>query len=522
MDRALGKLPPDELGRLGRHLEEHGPHDIGTMCSGTDSPLLVLQAISAALRTHSACGWAPAHSFSAEKDAKQREFLNQMFEGSLTRLFDDCTNFSEGACMCSLLGEVTPAPATGLLYAGFPCQDVSQANPSSKRRRADVCSGKLRTGIVFKYGVCNYIRQHSPYPLQAAILENVVGLARGFGDDHDDSDITSPTSPTPLDWVAQEISDLGQFFFVFQSDPRDFGFAVSRPRLWMIAIPASLFDGVMTRDEAQSLLQDYIDSSCSAGWAQPVCFEFVSLREDSLLLSRLRDECAQLPLVTCDALTHHRRGRAQRTTCMDLQMKHCEKHGVWDMRSSGIPGPDVQQMWPTLRQLSPTEFDLLRVKAKVSEFPEKSLRVVNVNDSIHRASCRSAGSGCMTVTTSARCYLTSRCRIMTGVEALTTQGIHYNDFQDRLQLFSDRMLLDLAGNAFHCWCCTAATLATLRLLCEVQHRRRQRQRDPMNLRRSTWTQCGPLSASKTQCPEGHNSGGACGVRRNGSAPGASS
>lgn len=393
---------------------------------------------------------------------------------------------------------------------------------SSKRRRADVCSGRLRRGKVLTHGVCNYIRKHSPYSLQAAILENVVGVARGFGDDQNDSDTTSPTSPTPLDWMAQEMSGLGQFFFVFELDPRDFVFAVSRPRLWMIAISASLFDGVMTKDEAQSLLQDYIDSSCSVGWALPVCLEFVLLREDSLLLSRLRDECAQLPLVTCDALTHHRRGRAQRATWVDIHLKHCLKHGVWDMWPSGIPGSDVQQMWPTLRQLSPREFDVLRVKAKVSEFPEKYLRVVNVNHSTRRASCRSADSGCMTVTTSARSYLPSRFRIMTGAEALAPQGIHYNDPQGRLQLFSGRLSLDLVGNAFHCWCCTAATLATSRLLCEVQHRRRQQQRGPMNLTRSTWTQCGPLGASSTQCPEGHRSGGACGVRRNDSALGASS
>jgi hypothetical protein len=76
----------------------------------------------------------------------------------------------------------------------------------------------------------------------------------------------------------------------------------------------------------------------------------------------------------------------------------------------------------------------------------------------------------MTLTASSRFYLSDRCRLLNGIEALAALGIHYGPHQGRLLDFKDSFLVDLAGNAFHGWCCAPTLLCALRLHAEIHSR----------------------------------------------------
>jgi len=455
--RALDQMSSADFSKLQEYVTAAAPQKVATMCSGTDSPVLVLRALSAALSKR-CITWKPRHVFSAEKDAKKRSFLQAMMGDSMEHLFHDCTAL-DSAAMCDVHRSRVPVPVADFLYAGFPCQDVSLANPHRKRNVDDVCSGELRTGKVFQEGVLKYLKQHSAESqvMQLAILENVVGLAAK----------SKVLGHFPLDWVSNSISEVDHTNFVFQLDPTDFGFGFNRPRLWMIVIPNRLLRGVMDQEEAEELLKSYMASLCRAGQQEPVSLHSVLSPEDHDAGRLMRELAERRPVVTCQATK-----RSRNSSWIEKHVAHCDRKGEADVWSSGIPDAHTQALWPTLRNLSAREFDILRVRG-ISAFPEKELRAVSVNDSIDRAQVRPYGAAGMTLTTSIRCYLSDRCRLMTGVEAMAGQGIHFGSLQRRLGDFSDRFLIDLAGNAFHCWCCSAATVAALQLLAELHRRRHQ-------------------------------------------------
>lgn len=140
--------------------------------------------------------------------------------------------------------------------------------------------------------------------------------------------------------------------------------------------------------------------------------------------------------------------------------------------------PDLcsQNMYRTLRCLTAREFDMLRLVGRVKSYPESSLRVIDVDPGIERSVPRTADRGLMTITSKFRCYLTTPCRLMMGCEASSAMGINYGPHRHHIiSSFSNRLLRNLAGNAFHGWCCAGACYAAMRLQAELRHRLRQKE-----------------------------------------------
>lgn len=78
----------------------------------------------------------------------------------------------------------------------------------------------------------------------------------------------------------------------------------------------------------------------------------------------------------------------------------------------------------------------------------------------------------MTLTGHTKLYITDRCRLMTGVEAMSVMGIHYGpERQRRLEDVPETDLRNLAGNAFHAWNCAPSLFCILRLRAEIAFRR---------------------------------------------------
>ena len=113
--------------------------------------------------------------------------------------------------------------------------------------------------------------------------------------------------------------------------------------------------------------------------------------------------------------------------------------------------------YPGIRELCPRELDCLALHGV--QFPEKTLRMINVQPSIDRVTVVQDHFGC--TTPSQRVWLTDRCRFMLGYEGLLSQGIYYEGRDAVVRTVSNSLLQDLSGNAFHTGCCLATTLATL-------------------------------------------------------------
>ena len=112
-----------------------------------------------------------------------------------------------------------------VLVAGFPCTSASILNKHSHSdaNRSCVTRGDLATGGVFK-GIAEYVRAHGR-SLRCLLFENVLGLAR-----------EGPDNESNLDAVVTMLSDLGWVCQSWHLDPRDFGAATSRPRLWIVCM----------------------------------------------------------------------------------------------------------------------------------------------------------------------------------------------------------------------------------------------------------------------------------------------
>jgi hypothetical protein len=105
-------------------------------------------------------------------------------------------------------------------------------------------------------------------------------------------------------------------------------------------------------------------------------------------------------------------------------------------------------IFPGLKALCSRELDALACEGV--KFPEKAsdARGVDVSPSVRFISLKSNSgtSGCVTPTMA--CYLTHRCRLALGPEALAMQGIHYGKDHYKLAKYTDSDLVDLGGNAF--------------------------------------------------------------------------
>ena len=160
--------------------------------------------------------------------------------------------------------------------------------------------------------------------------------------------------------------------------------------------------------------------------------------------------------------------RTQRATAEKWPMMHermFEEMGI-DPFTPSKPLPEVFQLYPGLYSLTDREWDILKAES-IQSFPEVNGRCVTVGKSLGRARCTEI-SQCLTG--NPRAYLSGRCRLMHGKEALLLQGIHYGSSQHKLMKYDDAFLANLSGNAFQTVSCMQAMLATMTALAVAKYR----------------------------------------------------
>ena len=129
----LKKLPVAErtqfLAAVDSATSEGRPLRVGTMCSGTDSPVVVFDNLANAVP-----GLFFAHIFSCEFDQRKQLWIKDNFP-KLEYLFGDVNELSNrsGKAMNHITGKKVTVPAVDIVVAGFVCKSVSTENNERSR-----------------------------------------------------------------------------------------------------------------------------------------------------------------------------------------------------------------------------------------------------------------------------------------------------------------------------------------------------------------------------------------------------
>lgn len=349
----------------------------------------------------------------------------------------------------------------GVLFAGFPCKAASSLNIHSGTSRNLQCvsTGDLSTGAVFQ-SIITFLQQHGKR-CQMLVLENVLALAK-----------KGPSGKSNLDCVVDMLLRAGWWAKAWHLDPRDWGTPASRPRVWIIGLPvATVRTCGLTEEALASLMQTVFDNIAGSRLASmesyllPDGHPYVKAITDRAFYSRLW-ETRDHALAAAWAHGIHRPVPARSATDDCLQQKwHSEQlaqamqSGVQWWRRETL-SCEVLACYPGLASLTDRELGILMLEN--TRFPEASLSVIEVSQ--NSGASRGADQRQRRDTTfhavipRTRQFLTTRCRVMTGLEALFVQNIRYPDDPnfEKVSRFPDSFLRDLAGNAFEAGSCLAA------------------------------------------------------------------
>lgn len=222
----LKRLPVAERAKLMRAVEvasgEGRPLRVGTMCSGTDSPVVVLDNLAKAL----AGKLFVEHTFSCEFDKKKQGWIKDNFP-SLKYLFADVNELSgaDGKAFNYITGEKDAVPAVDIMIAGFVCKSVSTENNQRQKYANCIREGIGKTGETFE-GVMAYVRKFQP---SVVICENVKGLTSRTTD-------TRGKKCEPVINHVQACFKKANYAFDYEVlDSRDFLLPQRRVRVWMWA-----------------------------------------------------------------------------------------------------------------------------------------------------------------------------------------------------------------------------------------------------------------------------------------------
>jgi len=197
------------------------PLRVGTMCSGTDSPVVVLDNLAKAVP-----GLFVKHVFSCEFDERKQSWIKDNFP-KLEFLFGDVNELSSrsGQALNHITGEKVMVPAVDLVIAGFVCKSVSTENNERPMYANCIREGIGKTGETFD-GVMAYVRKFKP---AMVICENVKGLTMKNKDE--DGNVCEPV----INHVEKCFKRADYSFDHKILDSRDFLLPQRRARVWMWA-----------------------------------------------------------------------------------------------------------------------------------------------------------------------------------------------------------------------------------------------------------------------------------------------
>jgi site-specific DNA-cytosine methylase len=431
------------------------PITIGTMCSGSDSPILVAQSICNAMNQggpHRDCAQAH-HAFSVEINEKKQRFIRRMFP-ELRHMYANTANMSDPAVFDIIMRTKTIPDPVRFLIAGFPCTDVSFLNNTAKLNRGTVKEQNKKTGTCFK-GITKYVQLHRE-TLQLLLLENVLGLCTlGVGKQESDLETCIRVIEQELDFTV----------VVWRLDPRLFGWPQSRPRLWFVAVNNRL---QLCKSTLKQSMNRWMDLFCT-GWSLADIDDDVLMHPTDPYITWVHSSCAHARALAKSAQSSMDCPDAKRARSQSQKwlQQHSLHHDWWQSSFS----PQALSQHVGLQALTDREADMLSLSGLPVPMPFKLGKpptLMEVSQSEGRTEPRSDGHSPCVVP---RCKIVhcQQARVLTGADCMRLQGICYggSQYEQFTQLQDDDLLKDLAGNAFNCHCCAAAMLAGIMSIGEL-------------------------------------------------------
>ncbi|CAG7850002.1 SubName: Full=Uncharacterized protein {ECO:0000313/EMBL:CCA72586.1} [Serendipita indica DSM 11827] len=397
---------------------------VGTMCSGTESPLLALQLISEAMELNDAMRGQRLdveHIFSCEIEPFKQAYIERNFRPPI--LFRDVTELGRDEATTAY-GSLVPVPGNiDLLVAGTSCVDYSTLNVHQKSIDAGGESGNTF------YGMLSYVKNHRP-PI--VILENVCGA--------------------PWDKVCGEFEDIGYRARFLRLDTKFFYIPHTRTRVYMIAIEARRIKAKATNVSVDDLVEEWVEGMKSHMQRPASCtLDAFLLPNDDPRIHEGRQRLAietktsanrrrkEVDWARCEQ--RHTRARAEEALGNKRPLTRWEEGGGFNF---------LDYIWEDwCADAVPRVKDLMDIShlraAKLGVDTSYKTTVWNLSQNVDRqiGSGRLGIAPCLTPTMIA--YITNRGGPLVGIEALGLQGLPV----DRLLLTRETQdqLADLAGNA---------------------------------------------------------------------------
>lgn len=487
MKQMLGRLSSLELEGLRIFWRVAGPIKLGSVCAGTDSPVLVFSAFALACKQifdsrlqsnlpSDTEKITVVHSFSSEINPAKREFLMDVLS-SLKVLFGDVTTLPTGSGKDFVTGnEEHLVPRCSTLVGGFPCKDVSSLNGNRKANRRVVQNKQGKTGSTFNAIVDLIKSWESPagsqvdhldemeeistsfQKLQQGLLfcffENVKGLATAptiVETDESGNQTHKKLSIHESNLAAclhQLEAECRMFTIAALVDPRSWASPQSRARYWMPGAHEDVLAAAkLKKQEFHRWVGDLLLRMSDHGMTPLDSF---LLADDHPVLKMDKRDITQQPLPW------------ERNEPSESSEKWPMQHLESSLASGSPVAPllDLKSLGSIdkIRALRKRQFDMMVVKGV--RFPEASRRIIDVSASCSRAKISGPESpGCCVPNMDK--WLTDRLRFIHGQESLALQGIHYAGSHSKLEEYTSAFLKDLAGNAFHTGCLGAMVVSTM-------------------------------------------------------------
>ena len=217
------KLTVDLSGALRKCVKVKQKWQLGTICSGTDIVVLVLDYLSQLWLKKFGVALIIEHVFSCEIDPVKRQFIESCFKSRF--MFCDALTLTEGPQLDCHSGLHVVAPQVDVLVAGFECDNFSSCSTEKATSHGCIAGAFGKSGRTCK-GVMMYIEAKKPL---LVILENVQGIDAG-----------KAIGSTDLDSVLDCLSWLGYEICHDILDAKDYFIPQSRRRVYIVAVLASV------------------------------------------------------------------------------------------------------------------------------------------------------------------------------------------------------------------------------------------------------------------------------------------
>ena len=470
----LDALTPDELLRLRNSIGQHQTWPVGTLCSGTESPLLAWHGLAAAFHSRTGQRIDVEHAFSCELDEQKRLWILALFPEAL--VFTNALDLNKGEARTHQ-GDLKPVPDHWrCAIAGFPCTAVSGQNPHARAEENLNCiaSGSLATGSVFAV-IVNLAEVHLEQMERSIragrfvfiLLENVVNLAvKG-----------KHAAVSNLDEAKAQLEATGWVVIVWHLSPKDFGVPASRPRLWIAVVPRIALEYCGHNDEGEFRKDMFNLMDRFVGFEQAPLDRYLLPDDSPLIVDYLKGLAVKKDLkeghvedavlssggiILPSVSKFGQRGKRSESSRQSVSDPKWHKKHEKAYEQAGKPWSLALRFseyqldcFPGLNALVDRQVEVLDMVGVVA-FPEAFGRSVELKHNVER--CRPAAEASCILPGGMQ-YLTHKCRMMHPFEALMLQGIDVSPHMVRQ--FKGSLVQSLAGNAFETSCCLATMLCTM-------------------------------------------------------------